>query len=289
MQQIIVPTDFSELSAKGLDLAVMIAQKAHARIVAVHVFKHAGFTQPKETELNNIESRLNYLLQQYRNHYPHIQFETVVRQGKVSESIVRAAKETNDSVIVTSTHGASGLEELFIGSNTYKMVAESPRPVFTMRGKTLPNTINHIVMPIDNTIESREKVPYTTYLAKILKAKIHVVTVNSEGLNDIQQKLRNYAGQVCEYIDNKGGLFAFDELFGHNHTDITIAYAKKVDAGLISVMTEQERSISNVLLGSYAHQMINKAHIPVLLYPTRLIGTVTNSFVTQGLNINKFG
>jgi hypothetical protein len=32
-------------------------------------------------------------------------------------------------------------------------------------------------------------------------------------------------------------------------------------------MTEQEKSASNLLLGNFAHQMINKANVPVLSFP----------------------
>jgi hypothetical protein len=32
-------------------------------------------------------------------------------------------------------------------------------------------------------------------------------------------------------------------------------------------MTEQEKSASNLLLGNFAHQMINKAYIPVMSFP----------------------
>ncbi len=61
--------------------------------------------------------------------------------------------------------------------------------------------------------------------------------------------------------------YTIEHLQGDNLTDITLEYSNSVDADLISIMTEQEKSVSNLLLGSYAHQMINKASIPVLSFP----------------------
>jgi hypothetical protein len=49
-------------------------------------------------------------------------------------------------------------------------------------------------------------------------------------------------------------------------------------------MTEQEKSIKNILLGSYAYQMINKSNIPVLSIPNRQIGVLTESFKTLGMD-----
>jgi len=43
-----------------------------------------------------------------------------------------------------------------------------------------------------------------------------------------------------------------------------ISYAQKIDAGLITIMSEMLKSTRNLWLGSYAHQMVNHSPIPVL-------------------------
>jgi hypothetical protein len=58
-----------------------------------------------------------------------------------------------------------------------------------------------------------------------------------------------------------------EHLNGGNLTDLTLDYSRSINADLISIMTEQEKSASNLLLGNFAHQMINKAFIPVLSFP----------------------
>jgi hypothetical protein len=65
---------------------------------------------------------------------------------------------------------------------------------------------------------------------------------------------------------------------GSNLTDLILEYSVSVNANLISIMTEQKRSVSNLLLGTYAHQMINKAHIPVLSIPTYHLGNYAEDF-----------
>jgi hypothetical protein len=47
-------------------------------------------------------------------------------------------------------------------------------------------------------------------------------------------------------------------------------------------MTEQEKSVSNLLLGSYAHQMINKALIPVLSFPNYQLRIITEDIWDLG-------
>jgi len=56
-----------------------------------------------------------------------------------------------------------------------------------------------------------------------------------------------------------------------NITEATIEYAKKIDANLISIMTEQETKTSNLWLGPYASQMVNHSPIPVLsIHPEKI-------------------
>lgn len=48
----------------------------------------------------------------------------------------------------------------------------------------------------------------------------------------------------------------------------TINYAKKIKAGLIVIMTDQSSEfINRITLGTYAHQLINGASVPVLSIP----------------------
>ena len=99
---------------------------------------------------------------------------------------------------------------------------------------------------------------------------------------DIEEKLHQYAKQVATYIEAHKIPCTVKHLQGNNLTDMTLDYAKSVKADLISIMTEQEKSVSNLLLGSYAHQMINKSTIPVLSFPTYHLSKVTDDIWSLG-------
>ncbi len=117
------------------------------------------------------------------------------------------------------------------------------------------------------TFQTREKVPYTVELAKKFGSKIHLLTIRLSNLKSIEKKLHQYAEQVASYLDTHKVPYTVEHLHGGNLTDLTLDYSRSIDADLISIMTEQEKSASNLLLGNFAHQMINKAYIPVLSFP----------------------
>jgi nucleotide-binding universal stress UspA family protein len=288
MKTLIVPIDFSDESLAGLNMSLMLAKKSHADIQMIHVIG------------KNIESD-NELLEK-ENQMAKMKFEGIlkkcqesgnigcslnytIKEGKIFHEISGLADRYEDSLIVLSTHGESGFEELFIGGNAYKIISHTKQPVITVRKSKISSNLDRIILPLDITAETREKVPYTVKLAKMFNSEIHLLTVRSTNLKSIEKKLHKFAEQITSYLDLNKIHYTVEHLHGGNLTDIILDYSKSVNADLITIMTEQEKSVVNLLLGSYAHQMINKADIPVLSFPTYELG-IPEDFITSGRYIS---
>jgi len=268
MKTIIVPLDFSDESLTGLNLALMLANKTGANIQMVHVIgKNTGdYNEQMENENQLAKSKFEEILQKYKGKNNSALSYTIT-EGRVFKEIADLADKYEDALTVLSTHGASGFEELFIGGNAYKITSHSKNPVITVRRGRIPANIDKIVLPLDFTFQTREKVPYTVELAKLFNSKIHLLTISLSKLKSTVKKLHQYAEQVASYLDTHKIPYTVEHLHGSNLTDLTLDYSRSIDADLISIMTEQEKSASNLLLGNYAHQFINKAFIPVLSFP----------------------
>jgi len=270
MKTIIVPLDFSEESLTGLNLAFMLANKTGANIQMVHVIGKniAANKELLEKENQLVKVKFEEILQNYKEKR-NLAFTLnyTIKEGRIFKEIADLADTYDDSITVLSTHGASGFEELFIGGNAYKITSHSRNPVITVRRSKISSNIDRIVLPLDFTFQTREKVPYTVKLAKIFSSKIHLLTIRLSNSKSVEKKLHQYAGQVASYLDTHKIPYTVEHLHGKNLTDLTLDYSRSVDADLISIMTEQEKSASNLLLGNFAHQMINKAFIPVLSFP----------------------
>jgi nucleotide-binding universal stress UspA family protein len=281
MKTIIVALDFSDESLDGLNMALVLAKKTMANVQMVHVIgKNIGNNSElleKENQLANIKFE-EILLKCKNGGNINCALNYTIKEGKIFSEITDLADKFEDSVIVLSTHGQSGFEELFIGGNAYKIVSRSRNPVITVRKSRIPLYIGRIVLPLDITLETREKVPYTVGLAKLLGSEIHLITVRSSHLKSIEKKLYRYTEQVCSYFWENDIKYKAEHLTGSNLSDLILDYSTSVNADLISIMTEQEKSVSNLLLGAYAHQMINKASIPVLSFPTYHLGNYADDF-----------
>ncbi|NJO68490.1 MAG: universal stress protein [Bacteroidetes bacterium] len=113
-------------------------------------------------------------------------------------------------------------------------------------------------------VETRQKVPMTAEIAELFGAEVHVLEVSSTKNSKILKRLSAYSKQVSGYLKGRGLTVKTDSIVGNNISDITVEYAQSVNAGMISIITEQGTSITNLILGNQAQQILNKSIIPVL-------------------------
>jgi len=168
-------------------------------------------------------------------------------------------------MVIAGTHGVSGFEEFWIGSNAYRIVTYAPCPVITVRASyKFEPSIKHIVIPIDSTLETRQKIPFATKLSKYFDAEIHVLSLYTTSIRAVRQRVDNYSKQVAKYLDDENVKYTIDTVDVESITKSIIGYTKKVEGDIIAIMTEQETTTANLFLGAYAQQMVNHSPIPVL-------------------------
>lgn len=272
MKRILVPIDFSGDSVNALEHAIVIANKFKADIRMIHVkSKYANYDETFDFKDFNtvlstsIKDYFEIKLQKYKDTiYGKLDYK--IREGKIYIEICNQAKYDDSDLIVMGTHGVSGFESLWMGSNAYRVVSHAPCPVLSLRNDFNKKDFKKIVLPLDTTNETRQKVPLVTEIAKSFDAEILVVTISETDKQSIIRKLNQYTQQVSEYIENKGVKCSSDNLLGTNLTDITIEYAENNKADLIAIMTEQSESAKNIFLGPYAQQMVNHSTIPVMSF-----------------------
>jgi len=284
MKRIIVPIDFSDEAMEGLSLAITLAKSIPAIIEMAYVQKNKNefyhIAQEKEQEL--AEKKFQDIQETYKSKLPeNSELKYIIKKGKVYREVVNQAHSFNDSFIVSSTHGASGFEKFFLGSNTFKIITATTRPVFTIRDTISPKNISNIILPLDSSHDTRQKVPFTAEIASYCNAKIHVVSVCQTLNKELEKKLKGYTKQTCEYLDKQNIPYETDFLSGKNITDLTLEYAQEVSADLISIMTEQSVAFSGVVIGGNAQEILNRSDFPVLSNTPKEL-SIKGGFRTQG-------
>lgn len=263
MKKIVVPVDFSEDSLNALEIAISIANKSEMGIALINVIKSGRFDFFKGVESVGTKGDFEEILLKYESQVKH-GLEYSIKKGKVFREIVDYAKEQDAHMIIMGSHGLSGFEEIWVGSNSFRVVSESLCPVMTVRKSFTKRSLDKIVLPIDTTWESRHKVPMTIELAKLYSSVVYVLGTALSDDDGEMAKLNNYVSQTCDFFAENNIQFESKMVKGSNSTEMSIQYGKEVGADLISIMTEQDDPFSSILLGSYAQQMVHHSPIPVL-------------------------
>jgi len=215
--------------------------------------------------LEEVEHQFSRLIAKYSPQLPESKIDYIIREGKVYKEVVNQAKESDVWLIVAGTHGSSGFEELWMGSNAFRIVSAAPCPVITIRtGIPIERHLERIVMPIDSTPETRQKVPIVCDLAAMFNAEVHILTMFTTNVSEVRSLVKSYTKQAAEYFKKYKVNTKIVEIESDNITTETIDYAKKNDANLICIMTEMEKTASNLWLGPYSQQMVHHSPIPVL-------------------------
>jgi nucleotide-binding universal stress UspA family protein len=269
MQPIIVAVDFSNTSIHALEYSIPLANKLKSDIIMVWVDKIASnegiYSDASTDNRNEAKRRFDELIRQYKKEVSKdITLDYKLRKGKIYHELDGLARTIGAMLIVTGAHGISGFEEYWIGSNAVKIVTYSTCPVITVRHDFPANkNIDRIVVPIDSSAETLQKLPFIAKLAEAFSSEVHVIATHYSHLKSVQRIAENLADQAAKYLVRHNVNLVRDKIISNDITKMTIDYALSKNADLISIMTEQETP-ANILLGPHAQQLVNQSPVPIL-------------------------
>ena len=271
--KILIPVDFSETSLLAIKHGAFIAKQEGARVHLLHIvnthYSAQNLFLPVVTmDQGEIEGKasqkLNELADSVRAEHG-IEIETSISVGSASNEISRYAKEKLITLIIMGTHGYSPIEELVIGSTALKVITKSPCPVMAMSIDATKNSYKKILIPIDNTVNSKQKVNFAIEMAKKFGASLHAVALLSDSEASEKGAMETVMHQIEELAKEKSVSFLSEiQLDVKNRATATVDFGNKIGADLTIIMTDQDAELSGFFLGPYSQQVIHLSKIPVI-------------------------
>ena len=260
MDEIIVGIDFSRGSECAIELGIDIANRMKHDIKLVYVTPE---TNDNDASKDDTESKIKALISRYSPMLHKTTMDYNICKGKVAEELSGMAKANNATMVIVGSHGTSGYEKDWIGRNAYKTIEDTECPVITVRENfNFNKDLERIVVPIDSSMETRQKLPMAAKMAKLFNSQIHILGLYTS--ESIMPMVNKYVEQVEKFLQKYNIEYSTDKMGCQNITDATLEYAYSINADLIVIMTEQEKRFSNIMLGSYAQQMIHRSMIPIM-------------------------
>src|SRR5690606_1732545 len=142
MKKIIVPLDFSEHSEFALKAAAKFAKKFDAEILALHMLEMAnvmltsteGFIDEKTVYFFKLaEQRFESFLQ--KDYLANLKVTPIIKHFKVFSEVNEIVRNHDADLIIMGSHGTSGIMDLFVGSNTERVVRHADVPVLVIKNE----------------------------------------------------------------------------------------------------------------------------------------------------------
>lgn len=273
VKNILVPTDFSHFGDMALDAACMMADKIGARVHIFHVIdipkgwetlfqSFQNDEKSKSLEKAEVETKLNALVSRSGEYGCEVIAEMAHGHllDKVEEKIHRSAID----LIVMGSHGASGKEEYFIGSNAQKMVRKMHVPILVIKNPIGDVEFKTAVFAT-SLLDSERKcfLRFKELIAPYGIKKIHLVAIDLEGYfhqptRVMTEALKNFKKLVAPYEGETHFFRDYSVEAGIRHLSMEI----KPD--IIGISNHERRPLKRMLQGSNVEMLANHVELPLL-------------------------
>jgi nucleotide-binding universal stress UspA family protein len=291
-RMILVPVDFSETSDRALRQAHAMAKALEKDLFLVHVIEDTGgwfglfSKEQQQSAQETLTQRMEELVVRAEKFSGRkVRYE--ILRGKPYLRILEKAEELGPAYIIMGIRGqiSDNAENHYVGNHASKVARAAPCPVITVSSKITCHNLRTILLPLDLTRETRQKVTNAIELAKKFGARIKVMcalwsvndkmvvnqlkTIMNQVLNFIQEEDIECTGEIIE--SSKGAKSA---------VPIILKYAEEQgDIDMILIMTQQELGVLDFFISSNALEMLKKSPYPVMsIQPKNLEQTSIFSF-----------
>lgn len=275
MKNILLPTDFSESAEKALNYALYLAKKTQATITLLNIAQPSPGSNTMHRNIRSIlkndsEKALVQLERKIRSNTANenIPIETVSRYGTLNVQIKAVVQDLEIDLIVMGTHGASGLKELILGSNTATIIEEiTDCPVLAVPYKAPRQEINKIVFATTYSFNNIEILKELSALADTLGAAIQMLHVRTPKASTKEAVVEDFKQKLKAEIPQTN--FAFHEI---EHEDVVEGLQQYVIAEKIDLLAMGTRKKG--FFGSFINKSLTKTAafhttIPLLAFHDR--------------------
>ncbi|MBT8303915.1 MAG: universal stress protein [Bacteroidia bacterium] len=275
MKKIIVPIDFSQHSEYALKTAARMAKKANSEIIVLHMLEisQAVLTTTDSEQsskavffLKLAEQRFDEFLD--KDYLDGVKITPLVKHFKVFSEVNDVAKEQGADLIIMGSHGSSGFREVFVGSNTEKVVRHSDIPVLVVKNAPQETGYEKVVFACDLSKDSINPYKKAKEMFERLGTKMQVLYVNLPSISfrsstEIEQKAKDFFNLADGNLD---GMEYVNFISDYSVEKGVLNFSNKIGADLISVPTHGRKGLAHFFEGSITEDIANHSKLPVMTF-----------------------
>lgn len=292
-KHLLVPLDGSKLSEASLEAASVLARATDAPVTLLHVIEQDAPSQVHdEPHLTKPQEAETYLREVARRAFPAgVRVRTHVHTAPVSDvarSIVEhAADEFQPDLIVTCTHGRSGVHDLLFGSIAQQVVAHGTTPLLLIKPGARPFRLQTILLPLDPDSFHDDSLAPGEMLAKLFNSKLILLSViptfatlageqaatsslmpgATQAVLDLREE--NARKHLAEHVGQlrQDGVLADGVVARGEPASTIVKEAERNSADLIILSTHRKSGVGAFWARSVAPKVARSTDTPLLLFP----------------------
>lgn len=272
MVNILVPTDFSDLSKVAIQYAIQVANKFNGSVTLLHVI--SGIVPVRGDMSSRIKKVEMELVAQAEQDFESVgknaqklnktsnPIVCKIEKGETFSKILKSfAKKGKFDLIVMGTRGASGVTKYVLGSNTVSVLEDSSIPVLAVPGDAEFKTFKNVVYASDLKHFEREVRAIVPYL-KIFDSTLHVFHV-AERIKDADN-LQVIVKKSLKKVDYRKSTVTIDK---SKKVDQAIeSFVQELKANLVIMFTHKKNFYEKLFKRSMTKEVAFQSKVPLLAF-----------------------
>ncbi|WP_010523242.1 universal stress protein [Aquimarina agarivorans] len=273
MKNILVPTDFSPNAHNALSVAAQLARKNDSTIHLLHLLELPSHIDDPIVGSNGNFPEAILFMKSIHSKFKQLIDSPLLKGLKTHEDvntqpipqgILKSCNNNEIDFIIVGSHGKEAFSDLFVGSNTEKIVRTSSTPVLVVKEPTDISTVKNIVFACNFKNEEIPTLNALHNFAEEINAQIHLLYVNTprnfKTTHAIEEEMKAFLTKST---------FKKDSLHIYNDTSVergVLNFSNDIKADLICVDVHERKGLSHFINGSISEDLINHTQIPILTY-----------------------
>jgi len=250
---LLIPIDFTEQSLLAIKQAYNLAKYTHSKIVLLHTYEKSGMEREADLKVLTTKTETE----------SGVPTEFMNVKGNLYSIVPKISEEIKATLVMVGLESHMKAKNI-VGASASKMIRECTCPVISIRGKDHKDGCENILLPLDLSRESREKVDVAVQFAKYFGASIRILAVFSLSDAAYENQLLAYSHQVKQYIKSKGISCSNKSMASDHVAETIVEYANKIESDLIIIMNKPNLSIKEFFSGTEAQKVVDVSNLPVM-------------------------
>lgn len=269
LEKILLPVDGSEIFQETLTYLQQLGERPHTEIILLHVLT-------SDNEQGASDAAGHPLLKGYYDALKEKDWNVraEIRTGDAAEEIARCAAQEEAAMMIMSTHGRSGLENIREGSITEQVVRQSPCPVFILHSTRADqgnlgneDLFNRMLVPLDGSEVSAAILPCVLHFAKRFDTEVILFHDHPE-CDEVAEstRRREFLGHHGVELANAGISVQLDCATHRQPAQEILDRTDKMNIDLVAMVTHGQGGERRALDDSVTANVMRHSNRPLLVW-----------------------